>query len=154
MGRGVATSPVASRLDETDPRLSPDKMWLAYAAADESRRWDVYVRPFEGPGSTVRISRNGGRYPHWSIDGRELFYLTPDGMLMRTTVDRRPTLAVTNSAGLFRRPELSAGFNNVMTARPYLMASDDQKFLVPVPLESPTQAPVIVLTNWSSLVKP
>jgi Tol biopolymer transport system component len=154
VGSGVASYPVASHLDETDPRLSPDRRWLAHAAADESRRWDVYVRPFDGSGAAVRVSRGGGRHPHWSDDGRELFYVAPDGTLMRAAVDRRPTFTVSNSVALFRRAELGAGFNNVMTGPPYVPAPDGERFLVPVAPESPAPAPVIVLTNWPSLVEP
>jgi eukaryotic-like serine/threonine-protein kinase len=151
-GSGVATYPVASRRDETDPQLSPDGLWLAYAAADESARWDVYVRPFQRPGETWRVSRSGGRYPHWSTNGRELFYVAPDGTLMRTTVDSHPQATVTSQTRQFRRSELAANFNTAMSARPYSISRDDQKILVPVSVDTRPPAPLIVLTNWHSLV--
>jgi Tol biopolymer transport system component len=55
-------------------RLSPDGQWLAYVS-DESGQDEVYVRPFPGPGATLPISAEGGGNPIWSADGRELFYL-------------------------------------------------------------------------------
>ena len=45
IGSHTATYPVASRFDETDPDLSPDMRWIAYAATDESARWHVVRTP-------------------------------------------------------------------------------------------------------------
>jgi serine/threonine protein kinase/Tol biopolymer transport system component len=154
VGSGNATYPIASGLDETDPRLSPDGRWLAYAAADHSKNWGVYVRAFDGPSATWLISPAGGRYPHWSADGRALFYVTADGTLMRTSVVPGPTFAVAGTTALFRRPELSVGFNDVSTARPYLVTPGDERILMPVPIETPAPAPAIVVTNWPALVRP
>jgi serine/threonine protein kinase/Tol biopolymer transport system component len=153
VGSGAATYPVASRLDETDARLSPDGQWLAYAAADASRHWGVFVRPFEHPDMTWLVSPAGGRYPQWSADGRALYYVTADGTLMRTSVSPGATFAATGNTALFRRPELSVGFNTVKTARPYHVTPDD-RILIPVPIEPLAPPPMIVLTNWPSLVNP
>jgi serine/threonine protein kinase/WD40 repeat protein len=66
---------------ERDPAFSPDGRWMAYAS-DESGDFEVYVRPFPGPGSKWRISIAGGRMPVWSKSARELAYETADGRLM------------------------------------------------------------------------
>jgi eukaryotic-like serine/threonine-protein kinase len=58
---------------ESAPRISPDGRWVAYYS-DESGRGQVHVRPFPGPGSSIRISPDGGMNPEWSRDGRQLFY--------------------------------------------------------------------------------
>jgi serine/threonine protein kinase/Tol biopolymer transport system component len=152
VGSGAATYPVASLMDETDPRLSPDGQWLAYAAADDSRRWSIYVRPFRRAGSTWLVTPDGGRYPHWSPDGREILYLTADGTLMRTRVALSPGFSATESASLFKRSELGTGFNDIMTTRPYDVAPDHSRILMRIPLESPTPTSLIVLTNWRALV--
>jgi len=39
---------------------------------------ELFVRPFPGPGGTWQISTGGGRFPVWSRNGRELFFLGPD----------------------------------------------------------------------------
>jgi serine/threonine-protein kinase len=70
-----------SRSNEGRPMFSPDGRWLAYWS-DESGRPEVYVRPFPGPGPKQLISTNGGNYPTWSPNGRELFYQDEDGMVM------------------------------------------------------------------------
>lgn len=47
---------------------------MAYES-DESGDYEIYVRPFPGPGGRWQVSAAGGRYPRWSDDGKRLFYL-------------------------------------------------------------------------------
>jgi serine/threonine-protein kinase len=58
---------------EENPAFSPDGRWLAYMSS-ESGRFEVYVRPFPGPGGKWQVSNGGGIYPVWSRNGKELFY--------------------------------------------------------------------------------
>jgi Tol biopolymer transport system component len=76
--------------NDEEPAFSPDGRWIAYTSA-ESRRLDVYVRPFpagapSGSGKW-QISTGGGHYPVWSRNSRELFYetITPDNRIMVST---------------------------------------------------------------------
>jgi Tol biopolymer transport system component len=62
-------------------RLSADGRWLAYQS-DESGKYEVYVSPFPNPVGRLQISLAGGRFPTWRQDGKELYYLAPDGNLM------------------------------------------------------------------------
>jgi Tol biopolymer transport system component len=153
VGSSTATYPVASGFDETDPDLSPDMKWIAYAATDESRRWDVYVRPFGPSGGVWRVSRAGGRHPHWSGDGRELFYVTPDGGLMRASVSGESLFRVTDIRELFQHAALGLDFNTPLASSPYDVARDGQRFLVRVPADSGMPEPILVLLNWRSLVQ-
>ena len=63
--------------NERSPSFSPDGRWIAYAS-DESGKYEVYVRPFpaltSGPGGKLLISTGGGLTPHFSRNGRDLFY--------------------------------------------------------------------------------
>jgi len=73
--------------------FSPDGRWLAYAA-DQSGRFEVYVRPYPGPGNAVRVSLDGGDSPTWSPDGRRIQFLArgSDGteVMMRANVVTEP----------------------------------------------------------------
>jgi serine/threonine-protein kinase len=71
---------VNSAFDEREPAFSPDGRWLAYQS-NESGSYEVYVRPFPGPGGKWQIS-TGGLYPKWSHNGKELFYRTTDSKVM------------------------------------------------------------------------
>jgi hypothetical protein len=45
---------------------------VAYKS-DETGVFEIWVQPFPS-GPRVRVTRNGGRNPRWSTDGRELFF--------------------------------------------------------------------------------
>ena len=64
-----------------EPMFSPDGRWLAYYS-NESGRYEVYVRPFPGPGGKWQISTNGGGVPTWSRARHELFYAALDRIMV------------------------------------------------------------------------
>jgi len=67
-----------SRHVERWPEFSPDGRWLAYGS-NVSGRFEVYVRPYPGPGPAEPISVDGGWSPAWSPSGREVFFVSlPD----------------------------------------------------------------------------
>jgi Tol biopolymer transport system component len=73
--------PVArTRADEIQGAFSPDGRWVA-VVSDETGRTEVYLRFPAAPARTL-ISTGGGLQPQWRPDGRELFYVAPDGRLM------------------------------------------------------------------------
>jgi serine/threonine protein kinase len=90
--------------------LSPDLRWFAYGS-DETGRFEIYVQPFPPTGAKWPISLNGGAYPRWRSDGRELFYLSADGQLM----------AVTTSAN---GSEFSAGAPNALFDAPAIIVAN------------------------------
>jgi Tol biopolymer transport system component len=53
---------------EVEPAFSPDGRWLAYQS-NESGSYEVYVRPFPGPGGKWQISTGSGNDPKWSRNG-------------------------------------------------------------------------------------
>jgi eukaryotic-like serine/threonine-protein kinase len=97
-----------TQFDEREPRFSPDGRWLAYAS-NESGRWEVYVRPFPGPGRKHKVSVDGGVFPRWAADGRELFYrrigsgaTDEDDALMVTNVKAGAELSFSPPRVLFK----------------------------------------------------
>ena len=73
----LSTSPLLTDVES----FSPDGRWLAYDS-HESGDWEIYVRPFPGPGGKWQVSTGGGTYPKWSHTSKELFYRTPDNRIM------------------------------------------------------------------------
>jgi Tol biopolymer transport system component len=59
--------------------------WIAYTS-NETGRHEVYVRDFPAGSHKWQVSNQGGLIPHWRRDGRELFYLAPQGMLVAVDV--------------------------------------------------------------------
>jgi hypothetical protein len=50
--------------------------------SSESGRFEIYVRPFPGPGAVSQVSVDGGIFSAWSRTRRELFYQALDGRIM------------------------------------------------------------------------
>ena len=146
------SSPVAllnAPFNEFQGQISPDGRWLAYAS-DESGRWEVYVQSFPSLGAKRAISTSGGAEPHWRRDGRELFYVAADGMLMSVDVTPGATLQATRPRPLFRTPiAISEG----MTTRRslYVATPDGQRFLVSA--SDDAEASITVLVNWTSRLR-
>ncbi|MFQ5719273.1 MAG: protein kinase [Acidobacteriota bacterium] len=65
---------------EIFPQFSPDGHWIAYVS-NESGGFEVYVRPYPGPGGKWQISTDGGATPRWTKEGRELTYRSGDRWL-------------------------------------------------------------------------
>ena len=86
---------------EDEVHVSPDGRWVAFNA-DESGRWEVYVAAFPTFASKRQVSNGGGVEPQWRRDGRELFYLGPDGSMMSVRTDTRAELTVSAPVRLFR----------------------------------------------------
>jgi serine/threonine-protein kinase len=66
---------LTSPADELMPHFSPDARWIAYAS-NENGGYQVFVRPFPGPGGRWQISASEGVDPRWSPDGRQIHYRT------------------------------------------------------------------------------
>ena len=81
-----------------EPRFSPDGRWVAFHAVERDAP-QVFVMPFPPTGERWQLSASGGVQPRWRADGRELFFLSPDGRMMSVTIPAggpkeapRPTL--------------------------------------------------------------
>jgi Tol biopolymer transport system component len=65
---------------ESQGQFSPDGRHVAYRS-NETGQWEIYVRPYPGPGSQQLVSNGGGIQPRWRSDGKELFYVDQAGRL-------------------------------------------------------------------------
>jgi Tol biopolymer transport system component len=74
--------------NESMGRFSPNTRWVAFQS-DESGRYEIYIYTSPEPHEKVRISVGGGVLPQWAGDGRELFYISPDSLLMSVSLKPR-----------------------------------------------------------------
>jgi serine/threonine-protein kinase len=132
--------------DELHGALSPDGRWLAYVS-DESGTYEIYVRPFPGPGGKWQISTDGGDNPKWARRGKELLYRDGDKM-MTVSVTTEPELRVGKPSLLFEwrhPPRLFEGLHR----RYYDVTPDGQRFLMVEGQESGASRQLHVVLNWA-----
>ena len=129
--------------------FSPDGTRVAYVS-DESGTNEVYVDAFPGAGAREQISTRGGSQPRWRGDGRELFYIAPDGHLMSVAVNAGARFEPAVPLPLFlpRIVDLYGAENNGY-ARNYDASRDGQRFLISTSGDEPSAIPTTtVLLNW------
>lgn len=141
---------------ERNMALSPDGRWLAYQS-DESGELQVFVRPFpDVDAGRTQVSTTGGLQPLWGADGRELFYLTEEGVMgVAVETDAgfgagTPTLVIAGSY---------YGASRTARARTYDIAPDGQRFLMLKTSAAPIDAALAslpqihVVLNWTEELK-
>jgi eukaryotic-like serine/threonine-protein kinase len=138
--------------DETSGQFSPDTKWIAYSS-DESGRREVYVQGFvpdHVPAAGIgkwQISTAGGDKPRWRRDGKELFYIAPDGKMM--------AVPVKSSATTFEPGVAIPLFETHVTSFvPYDIAPDG-RFLLNAVLQdaAANTSPITVVLNWTTGLK-
>ena len=129
--------------NEREAKLSPDHRWMAYMS-DESKRSEIYVQTFPTPGGKRQISSNGGSFPVWSRDGKELFYIGAGGTIMAIDVrsdKSSPAFEAGMPKPLFDARIAGAGFH----------VSNDGHFLIPTQVgQSTSTSPITVVLNWQA----
>jgi len=137
---------------ENGTEVSPDGRWLVYQS-NISGRQEVYVAPYPDASSARwPVSTGGGRQPLWSRDGRELFYVAPDGVLMGVqvkTIDS--TWAATSPMKV-----LEPGYwsRDALIGRQYDISPDGKRFLVVTPSRVAADPPdLVVEQHWLEALK-
>lgn len=146
---------LANRQNEMSARFSPDGHSVAYMS-DESGRYEVYLQSFPTPGRARRISRDGGLWPEWSKDGRELYFIASDargetevalGTLMAAAIKRDGP----DSRG--SSPQALFGVDTVNTGRRAFWPGADGGFLIGARVDDPTPRLLTVVLNWEAALK-
>jgi Tol biopolymer transport system component len=131
---------LSSKHSEFNGTFSPDGRWVAYQS-DASGRYELLVRPFPNRDPPQTISRDGGMYPRWRGDGKELFFLSPDGTMMAAGFDATTGLGKGVPQALF--PTQLVFGNN----RPYAVDRNGERFLVPIAADPRVTA----VMDWRAL---
>lgn len=134
---------IQTKFSELRGVFSPDARWIAYQS-NESGSYQVYVQSFPPSGGKWQISSDGGDWPRWRRDGKELFYLTANGRLMAVEVKTNA------SAFEFSVPK---PLFETHTTTGYAVTADGQRFLLDTPVEESASAPITVVLNWAAEVK-
>jgi hypothetical protein len=133
---------------ETDAYFSPSRgaeapRWIAYAS-DETGREEVYVRDFPAGSHKWQVSSQGGLLPHWRGDGRELFYLTPDGTIMAVAVKPGATFELSTPQALF-----GTGLQRMAhIGNQYAVTRDGQRFLLNRHVTETASSSITAVIPW------
>jgi eukaryotic-like serine/threonine-protein kinase len=146
---------VRTAFDEFDGAFSPDGKWIGYTS-DETGRMEVYIQELSRPNTQAgasrwQVSTNGGSMLRWRGDGKEVFYVAPDGALISVPLKTERTVVVGAPNRLFDTPIASP--TSITATVGYAVAHDGRRFLMEVPLRERSPAPIEVVFNWSAALK-
>ncbi len=135
---------VRTPFEELNGQFSPDARWVAYET-NESGRFEIVVQPFPVPTGKWQVSTGGGIQPRWRADGKELYFIAPDGKLMAASITAAgATFSTGTPVPLFPVGLVPGlGANNQQYA-----VSRDGRFLINQRVETSTTAPITLLLNW------
>jgi hypothetical protein len=147
--RSGAESPLA--LTEANwGAVSPNGRWLA-AAVDEAGRSQIYVLPFPALDTRWAVSADGGSWPQWRADGRELFYVSDTRRLMSVRVADSPRFEAAAPEPLFvLRPAADA---SLTYPSDYGASADGQRFIVCQLPEHTSAHPVTLVSDFEALLR-
>jgi Tol biopolymer transport system component/tRNA A-37 threonylcarbamoyl transferase component Bud32 len=118
---------------ELFPQVSSDGKCIAYQS-NETGRGEIYVKAFpEGPGKW-QISTEGGIWPRWRKDGKELYFVTAPNMMAAEIQFSGGSLQPGTPRALFALsgdPTLSVG--QPAPYHRYAVSPDGSRFLIPAP---------------------
>jgi Tol biopolymer transport system component len=142
---------------ESHGQLSPDGRWLVYSS-NESRRTEIFVQSFPVPGTKFQLTTDGGNFPRWRGDGKEILFMALRGRTYGTlSVPVQPA-----GEGLkFGSPQplFDSGYTNFAhstsgggTYHTFAVSADGQRFIVPLQRDDDAEAnsPLIVVSNWTA----
>ena len=123
--------------------VSPNGRWLAYQS-DETGRQEVHVLDLGRIGARWQVTTEGGEEPHWSADGRHLFYRSSN-RLMTVPLEAGASFRYGSS-----RPLFEAIYNSgIASGRSYDVDPKGGRFLLVRPADTdPLPRAVRVTLNW------
>ena len=139
----------ASRFSEEHPEISPDGQWSAFDSNESGQR-EVYVAP-TASGARVQASVGGGKAAVWRRDGKELFYVGKDGVLMSVAFDGAGgRAAVKDPQPMF---QMHLGTSAIdASRRQYDVAPDGERFLVVRNAQDAESDDAVVVLNWTAVL--
>jgi Tol biopolymer transport system component/predicted Ser/Thr protein kinase len=134
---------VGTEFDESEARFAPDGHWITYTS-NESGQNEIYIQAFPNGENRQIVSKGGGSGSHWRADGKELYYLAPDGSMMAVDVTYGRSLELAAPRSLFQTTRGSTGWD---------VAPNGQRFLLAAPAQQSAQTPFTVVLNWQAGLK-
>ena len=140
-GERKVESFLETKYSEGTAVFSPDGRWVAYRS-DELGRYEIYVEGYPERRGKWLVSSEGGIFPQWRGDGKELYWSKPDGTLMAANmVLQAAGVQVGRAEALFRVTGQAGYFRS---------ANDGKRFLMAEPEGSQQELPMVVQLNYAA----
>jgi Tol biopolymer transport system component len=142
--------------NENEGRIAPGGKWIAYQS-NETGRFEVYVRPFPSGAGKWLISGDGGGFPSWRSDGREIFYLTRNlqQLVAVETNARGSVFEIGAARELFAENTAAFSSGGGHPYSNYAPSADGQRFLVARSANRDNgPSAIAVVVNWQQTSKP
>lgn len=136
--------------NESNPALSPDGEWVAFNS-DAGGEWNVYLKRLSGPEAPLRVSQAGGANGRWRRDGRELYYLTKDGVMTAVAVATTRFGVQLGGAQPLFTVDRPLWYGDGPVLYPFFdVTPDGQRFVLRV--NHPNTVPAALIHNWPALL--
>lgn len=122
--------------------FSPDHRWLAYVS-DESGENQIYIESIPAGKRRWQVSTQGGNWPIWRRDGKELFY-RQGGTIVSVPIHLTETdVEIGKPQSLFTVPPFTR----------FQVSRDGQRFLIALPVEGTSSSSSITIdTDWQAVL--
>ena len=128
----VAATPSGERFAE----FSPDGSWVAFSS-DQSGRREIYVQDFPAGEKRIQVTDDGGDFPRWRSEGRELFYIALDGTLMVVPLELGDEITARRPERLFHTASSPLMYGAWPT---YDVSADGRSILIATPVQALRQS--------------
>ena len=125
--------------DGVEAKLSPDGKWIVYNGAGGA----ILLERFPGHGGRIQISTGAGAQPHWSHDGRQIFFIQRDRKMIAVSFE--PATGKASAPRVLFQTRIAAE----RIAQWQYAVAPDGRFLINS-LPSNTSAPLTLITGWDA----
>lgn len=145
LGGGEPVRVADSTFTERAARFSPNGRWVAYDSNESGDR-QVFLQSFPTASTKFQISTAGGMTPAWRRDGRELYYVSPQGELWAVEIHPDGNEIRPSRPSILFRLERSVAMTSIGRYA-YAPAKNGAEFYVRKQLSPGRQRPVQVVLN-------
>jgi len=141
--------PVANTGTQTSGQFSPDGRFIAFTMLANGTP-QIFVVPFSAGNGMWQASTDGGRWPRWSRDGKQLYFLSMRNEMMSVDMrEKGDSIEVGHAVRLFSyRPSVRIYRVGMID---YDVSPDGKRFLLVVAADE-NNRPLTVLQNWTSVL--
>jgi eukaryotic-like serine/threonine-protein kinase len=141
--------PVSNTGTQTSGQFSPDGRFIAFTMLANGTP-QIFVVPFSDGNGMWQASTDGGHWPRWSRDGKQLYFISMRNEMMTVDMyEKGDSIEVGHAVRLFSyRPSVRVYRLGMID---YDVSPDGKRFLLVVAADE-NNRPLTVLQNWTSLL--